>query len=73
MIEERLARIVRQALEGARGELGIPDELGDVVIEVEASRRKEFGDFTTNVALSLAARRNAGLGSRACRKQLQPE
>jgi arginyl-tRNA synthetase len=56
MIEDRLARIVREALEGARGELGIPDELGDVVVEVEASRRKEFGDFTTNVALSLAAR-----------------
>jgi arginyl-tRNA synthetase len=54
MIEERLARIVRQALEGAREELGLSGELPEV--EVAASRQKEFGDFSTNVALALAGR-----------------
>ena len=54
MIEERLARIVRQALEGAREELGLSGELPEV--EVAASRQREFGDFSTNVALALAGR-----------------
>ncbi len=54
MIEERLARIVRQALEGAREELGLSGELPE--IEIAASRQKEFGDFSTNVALALAGR-----------------
>jgi arginyl-tRNA synthetase len=56
MIEVRLARIVREALDAARGELGVDGDLRDVEVEVEPSRRKEFGDFTTNVALSLARR-----------------
>jgi arginyl-tRNA synthetase len=54
MIEDRLARIVRQALEGARDELGLSGALPE--IEVAASRQKEFGDFSTNVALALAGR-----------------
>jgi arginyl-tRNA synthetase len=54
MIEDRLARIVQQALEGARDELGLSGELPEV--EVAASRQKEFGDFSTNVALALAGR-----------------
>jgi len=54
MIEERLARIVRQALEGAREELGLSGELPEV--EIAASRQREFGDFSTNVALALAGR-----------------
>jgi arginyl-tRNA synthetase len=54
MIEDRLARIVRQALEAARDELGLSGELPEV--EVAASRQKEFGDFSTNVALALAGR-----------------
>ncbi len=54
MIEDRLARIVRQALEGARDELGLSGELPEV--EVAASRQQEFGDFSTNVALALAGR-----------------
>jgi arginyl-tRNA synthetase len=54
MIEERLARIVRQALEGAREKLGLSGELPEV--EVAPSRQKEFGDFSTNVALALAGR-----------------
>jgi arginyl-tRNA synthetase len=54
MVEDRLARIVRQALEGARDELGLTGELPE--IEVAASRQREFGDFSTNVALALAGR-----------------
>src|SRR6266511_1347495 len=54
MIEDRLARIVRQALEEARDELGLSGALPEV--EVAASRQKEFGDFSTNVALALAGR-----------------
>jgi len=54
MLEDRLARIVRQALEGARDELGVSGELPE--IEVAPSRQKEFGDFSTNVALALAGR-----------------
>jgi arginyl-tRNA synthetase len=54
MIEDRLARIVRQALEGARDELGLSGDLPE--IEVAPSRQKEFGDFSTNVALALAGR-----------------
>jgi len=54
MVEDRLARIVRQALEGARDELGVSGELPE--IEVAPSRQKEFGDFSTNVALALAGR-----------------
>jgi arginyl-tRNA synthetase len=54
MIEDRLARIVRQALEGARDELGLSGDLPE--IEVALSRQKEFGDFSTNAALALAAR-----------------
>jgi arginyl-tRNA synthetase len=54
MIEDRLARIVRQALEGARDELALSGDLPE--IEVAASRQKEFGDFSTNVALALARR-----------------
>jgi len=54
MIEDRLARIVRQALEEARDELGLSGAIPEV--EVAASRQKEFGDFSTNVALALAGR-----------------
>ncbi|TMK44040.1 MAG: arginine--tRNA ligase, partial [Actinobacteria bacterium] len=54
MIEDRLARIVRQALDGARDELGLSGDLPE--IEVAPSRQKEFGDFSTNAALALARR-----------------
>ena len=38
MIEDRLARIVRQALDGARDELGLSGDLPE--IEVASSRRR---------------------------------
>ncbi len=54
MIEDTLSDTVRRALERARDQLGLTDELPQIV--VEASKRKEFGDFTTSVALELAGR-----------------
>jgi arginyl-tRNA synthetase len=73
MIEDRLARIVRQALEGARDELGLSGDLPE--IEVAVSRQKEFGDFSTNVALALAGR--VGTSARevaeAIRSRLPPD
>ncbi|HEV8622671.1 MAG TPA: arginine--tRNA ligase [Actinomycetota bacterium] len=73
MIEDRLARIVRQALEGARDELALSGDLPE--IEVAASRQKEFGDFSTNVALALA--RRVGTSARevaeAIRSHLPPD
>src|SRR6266542_2425604 len=62
MIEDRIARIVRHALEDARDELGLSGELPE--IEVAASRQKEFGDFSTNVALGLARRVGRGRSAR---------
>lgn len=54
MIEAALADSVRRALERVRDELGLHGEIPPVL--VEASKRKEFGDFTTNVALDLSAK-----------------
>jgi arginyl-tRNA synthetase len=52
MIEEQLARLVREAVAAAAAELGVA-ELPDQ-IEVVRPRQKEHGDYTTNVALALA-------------------
>jgi arginyl-tRNA synthetase len=51
MIEEQLARLVREALSAAASELGlseIPQE-----IEIVRPRQKQHGDYATNVALAL--------------------
>jgi arginyl-tRNA synthetase len=52
MIEEQLARLVREALSAASAELGLTDLPGN--IEVIRPRAKEHGDYATNVALALA-------------------
>jgi arginyl-tRNA synthetase len=73
MIEDRLARIVRQALEGARDELGLSGDLPE--IEVAVSKQREFGDFSTNVALALAGRvrTSAREVAEAIRSHLPPD
>jgi arginyl-tRNA synthetase len=54
MIEEQLARIVREAVAAAAVELGLEDV--PEAIEVVRPRQKEHGDYTTNIALALAPR-----------------
>jgi len=54
MIEERLASVIREALAAAGAELGLPGE--PPAVELSTPRQKEFGDFSTNVALALAGR-----------------
>lgn len=53
MIESRLIALVRDALISASGELNISGDLP--AIELERPRQKEFGDFSTNVALALSS------------------
>jgi len=53
MIETQLSRLILLAVQAASAELGlekVPDE-----VEVSRPERKEFGDFSTNVAFQLAA------------------
>lgn len=53
MIEGRLIALVRDALAAASSELSL---IGDPPeIELERPRQKEFGDFSTNIALALAS------------------
>ena len=54
MIQERLASLVREALETAAGALDLSPPLPEV--ELEKPKRREFGDFSTNVALAAASR-----------------
>jgi len=54
VIEERLASLVRTALESLDEDLGLGGELPE--IEISRPRQKEHGDFATNVALVLASR-----------------
>jgi len=54
VIEERLASLVRTALELLDEDLGLGGELPE--IEISRPRQKEHGDFATNVALVLASR-----------------
>jgi arginyl-tRNA synthetase len=54
MIEQRLSDLLAEALSGALGDLGV--EAAEVPIELSRPRQKEFGDFSTNVALVLGAR-----------------
>jgi len=51
MIETRLTGLLKQALDDLASEVG-PFETPE--IELTRPRKKEFGDFTTNVALALA-------------------
>jgi arginyl-tRNA synthetase len=53
MVKDELIRIVKSALEDAKvtGELAI-DEIPE--IELDVPRNKEFGDFSTNIAMILA-------------------
>ena len=53
MIEARLIALVRDALVAASGELNLHGEPPEIVLE--RPRQKEFGDFSTNVALALAS------------------
>ena len=53
MIEERLLELIRAALETAAGELGFDGDLPDP--ELVPTKKKEHGDFATNVALVLAS------------------
>jgi arginyl-tRNA synthetase len=57
MIERELVRLIRAAVEGAAPEVGLGDPK-QVAVEVSRPRQKEHGDFSTNVALGLAAGRN---------------
>lgn len=56
MVTEELARRIRDAVAAARaaGELTIPD--GEIEVNLELPRNKEFGDFACTVALALAPR-----------------
>ncbi len=54
MIEQRLMALITRALAAAGPELGLAGELPEV--ELSRPRQKEHGDFSTNVALVLAAR-----------------
>ncbi|HEU4865992.1 MAG TPA: arginine--tRNA ligase, partial [Actinomycetota bacterium] len=54
MIEDRLIALVNVALAAAARELGLSSDLPEV--ELSKPRQKEHGDFSTNVALVLAAR-----------------
>ena len=53
MIEERLLELIRAALETAAGELGLEGRLPEP--ELTPTKKKEHGDFATNVALVLAS------------------
>ena len=54
MIEERLASVIREALATAGADVGLSGEPPEV--ELSTPKQKEFGDFSTNVALALAGR-----------------
>jgi arginyl-tRNA synthetase len=56
MIEERLIALFTQALAAAASELGLTG--GPPEVELSKPRQKEHGDFSTNVALVVAARVN---------------
>ena len=56
MIEQRLIELITRALAAAAPELGLAGELPEV--ELSKPRQKEHGDFSTNVALVVAARVN---------------
>jgi arginyl-tRNA synthetase len=53
VIEERLLELIRAALETAAGELGFEGQLPEP--ELTPTKKKEHGDFATNVALVLAS------------------
>ena len=53
MIEERLLELIKAALETAAGELGFEGRLPEP--ELTPTKKKEHGDFATNVALVLAS------------------
>jgi len=59
MIEDRLSRLIEEALSEAADDLGPAAPLPEV--ELTKPKRKGFGDFSTNVALALSSRlgRNA--------------
>jgi arginyl-tRNA synthetase len=54
MIEDRLIALITQALADAASELGLAGDLPSV--ELFKPRRKDHGDFSTNIALVVAAR-----------------
>lgn len=54
MITDELADIVREAVDLACAEGGLPEACRGVPIEVEPPRNRGFGDYATNVALVLA-------------------
>ena len=54
MIEDRLIALITQALADAASELGLAGDLPSV--ELFKPRRKDHGDFSTNMALVVAAR-----------------
>jgi arginyl-tRNA synthetase len=53
MIEEQLARLVKEALLSAASELGLPEILIPPTVEIIRPRTKEHGDYSTNIALAL--------------------
>lgn len=62
MITDELAQLVREAIGVACQKGLLPPECGDVTVEIEPPRVKEFGDYATNVALVLG--RPAGMNPR---------
>jgi arginyl-tRNA synthetase len=52
VIERELDRLIREAVDASRPELGIED--APLEVEVTRPRQREHGDFATNVALALA-------------------
>lgn len=53
MIEERLSRLILEAISEASSELGSVDRPPE--FDLKRPKQKEFGDFTTNVALVLGS------------------
>ena len=56
MIVSRLTRLIREGVANAAGELGLQSIPEENEIELERPPRKEMGDFSTNVALTLGSR-----------------
>src|SRR6266513_63765 len=56
MIVARLTRLIREGVANAAGELGLQSIPEENEIELERPPRKEMGDFSTNVALTLGSR-----------------
>jgi len=54
LVSDELASLVREAIAAACADGTLPPESADCAVEIETPRNRQFGDFATNAALSLA-------------------